>query len=46
MQLKGRVYEVVDWVYLAQNRVQWLALVTLVINLRSLQNSETVSCIK
>jgi hypothetical protein len=34
MDLKGIKREFVDWVHLAQNRVQWLALLNMVMNLR------------
>jgi hypothetical protein len=32
--LKGTMYERVDWIHLAQDRVQWRALVNMVMNLR------------
>jgi len=32
--LKGKGWEVVEWVRLAQDRDQWLALVNMVMNLR------------
>jgi hypothetical protein len=46
LQLKGQVYEFIDSVYLTQDRVQWMALVILVMNLRFPRKAETVSCIK
>jgi hypothetical protein len=34
MDLRGVGWEVLDWTYLARNRIQWLALVNTVMNLR------------
>jgi hypothetical protein len=37
--LKGIVWECVDWTHLAQDRHQWLALVNTVTNLRVIQKA-------